>query len=79
MATQQKANADSTFHTLLGRALSDVGFRDRLMGPDQTARQQAFKEVLERDPTTEEMQALNAAIDPLMEFEGLFGGIRPCS
>jgi len=64
----------SSFHAILGRALTDSAFRDDLISGDEGRQTQALMQAGVGDPTPEMFAAINNAARAL---ENLAGQFRP--
>ncbi len=62
---------DKKFHSLLGRALTDSGFRDRLMNPEDQVEALAEVGITAND---EILSELNNSVDALTRLSRTFGG-----
>ena len=62
--------SEADLHAILGRALIDHTFRDRLIDP--STQKEALEEMGVR-PTDEMLRALNASIDSLSSLTATFG------
>jgi hypothetical protein len=72
MATESYAN-EGDLHAVLGRALIDTAFRERLL--DETQQQEALEE-MGIAPSREVVDALNKAIGALIDLSSTFGAKR---
>jgi hypothetical protein len=66
----------SAFYALIGRALVDEEYRERIM--DQKQHPEVLKEVLGRTPTAEDLAAYRKALDAVADLSSMFG-LRPYS
>lgn len=60
------------FHLLLGRAIADEKFQEKLLQNTTRSRKNAFKAVGVTNPTKEQLDALEEAITALGTLSGLF-------
>lgn len=67
----ESVKSSAMFHELLGRALVDVEFREKVVDP--TTRADALKDVGIHNPTANQLQALQNAITALQSLSGSFG------
>jgi hypothetical protein len=65
--------SEGDLHSLLGRALIDLEFRDRLLDENQ---QKAALEEMGITPTDDVLTALNAAIEALITLSSTFKATR---
>ena len=63
--------SQSRFHGLVGRALTDPEYRERLLDPEQ--RSEAMQEA-NVDPTEETLEAIQNAIDAITNLTAQIGG-----
>lgn len=61
------------FHMLVGRALVDEKFRNRILSKTVSTRTKALKEVGIDNPTPGQLQVVQEAIDALQQLKGAFG------
>ncbi len=60
------------FHELVGRALVDKEFRAQLL--EESSRVDAMKQVMGDDPTADQIDAVNEAIEAVDHLSQQFGG-----
>ena len=65
---------DSSFHAVLGRALTDPEYRARLT--NKRRQRKALTEVLGDNPSDDVINELNAAVDALEALAKAFGGAK---
>ena len=67
-------SGDSSFHEVLGRALTEPEYRARLMNKEDQAA--ALTEVLGAKPNADVLKKLNAAAKALDALAESFGGVK---
>jgi hypothetical protein len=68
----QATTSQNPFYLLVGRALIDENYRDRVLDGDQDERRKALEEI-GVTPTDEILKELGKAVDALRSLEGAFG------
>jgi hypothetical protein len=63
--------SEDPFHAMLGKALVDLDYRDRLLDP--TTRADALKEIGVADPSEDQLTAVENAKTALQTLSGSFG------
>ena len=61
------------FHEVLGRALTDESYREKLTSGDRRKQAEALQEVTKEEPSKEQLDALDKAVDALTGFSNTFG------
>lgn len=67
------------FHHIFGRALTDEAYRARLIGGDRDEQRAALVDAGVADPTDEQLDQLNDAVDSLRVFSQAFDIQRAAS
>ena len=64
---------ESSFHAILGRAVTDLDFRNALVSKDPERQRSALREAGIEDVSDDTLAALNEAVGALDTFAGSFG------